>query len=101
MKNAMYRLALIITVASLFLTNVAFASETDDRIESSAKQFYVFRTYLKSDNIDIQSKNVAVTLIGTVSEESVNALGQETVAGLPGVTNETGGLLQSGCLFFN
>jgi hyperosmotically inducible periplasmic protein len=47
MKKAMYRLALIAAVASLFVINVSFASETDDRIESSAKESYVFKTYLK------------------------------------------------------
>jgi osmotically-inducible protein OsmY len=87
MKKTMVRLALIAAAASLFLTNVAFASETDDRIESSAKQSYVFRTYLRGDNIDIQSRNGAVTLTGTVSEESDKALAQETLAGLPGVTS--------------
>ena len=57
----------------------------DDRIESSAKKSYVFKTYLKGDDIKIQSKDGAVTLTGTVSEESHKSLAQETVAGLPGV----------------
>jgi hypothetical protein len=40
-----YRLALTITLASLFLINVSlFASDTDDRIESSPKESYVFKT---------------------------------------------------------
>ncbi len=56
-----------------------------DRIESSAKQSYVFKTYLKGDDIKIQSKDGAVTLTGIVSEESHKSLAQETVAGLPGV----------------
>jgi osmotically-inducible protein OsmY len=42
-------------------------------------------TYLKADDITIQSKDGAVTLTGTVSEESHKSLAQETVAGLPGV----------------
>ena len=82
----MYCLALIVTVASLFLFNFRlFASMTDDRIESSAKQSYVFKTYLKGDDIKIQSKDGVVTLTGTVSEESHKALARETVASLPGV----------------
>jgi len=86
MKKAMYCLTLLVTIASLFLINVPlFASETDDRIESSAKQSYVFKTYLKGDDIKIQSKDGVVTLTGTVSEESHKALAQETVAGLSGV----------------
>ena len=87
MKKTMYCLALIGTiVASLFLINGSlFASENDDRIESSAKQSYVFKTYLNGDDIKIQSKAGAVTLTGTVSEESHQALARETVASLPGV----------------
>ena len=42
-------------------------------------------TYLKADDITIQSKDGVVTLTGTVSEELHKSLAQETVAGLPGV----------------
>ena len=85
-KKTMYSLALIVIAASLFLINDRlFASETDDRIESSAKQSYVFKTYLKDDDIKIQSKDGAVTLTGIVLEESRKGLARETVAGLPGV----------------
>jgi len=86
MKSPMYRFALIATVASTFLINVPlFASGTDDRIESAAKETYVFKTYLQDDNIKMQSKDGLVTLTGTVSEASHKSLAGETVAGLPGV----------------
>jgi len=86
MKKAMYCLTLLVTMASLFLINVPlFASETDDRIESSAKQSYMFKTYFRGDDIKIQSKDGVVTLTGTVSDESHKSLAQETVASLPGV----------------
>ena len=86
MKKSLFCLALIVTVASLFLINVnLFASETDDRIESSARKTYVFKTYLKGDDIKIQSTDGVVTLTGTVSEESHKSLAKETVASLPGV----------------
>lgn len=86
MKNPMYRFALIATVASTFLINVPlFASGIDDRIESAAKETYVFKTYLQDDNIKMQSKDGLVTLTGTVSEASHKSLAGETVAGLPGV----------------
>ena len=62
-----------------------YASKMDDRIESSAKNSYVFKTYLKGDDIKIESKDGVVTLTGTVSEESHKSLAQETVASLPGV----------------
>jgi osmotically-inducible protein OsmY len=64
----------------------AFATETDDRIEASAKGSYVYKTYLQNDAIRTQSKDGVVTLTGTVTEESHKAVAQETVASLPGVT---------------
>lgn len=73
-------------VASLCLTGaIIFASDTDERIESSAKASYVFRSYLQDENINIESKDGAVTLTGTVSEESQKTLANEMVANLPGV----------------
>lgn len=87
MKKPMYRLALIATMASTLLVSAPlFASDTDDRIESSAKETYVFKTYLQDDNIKMQSKDGLVTLTGTVSEASHKSLAGDTVAGLPGVT---------------
>jgi len=80
MNKPTQRLALVITLASLFIVNTnVFATETDDQIESSAKQSYVFKTYLKSDDVKIQSKDGAVTLTGTVSEESNKSLAKDTV----------------------
>jgi len=57
----------------------------DGRIESSARQSYVFKTYLQEDDIKIQSKDGAVTLTGVVSENFHKSLALETVTGLPGV----------------
>ncbi|MFH0727627.1 MAG: BON domain-containing protein [Pseudomonadota bacterium] len=97
MKKTTYRLALIATVASLFLTSISlFASETDDLIESSAKKSHVFKTYLKGDDIKIQSKEGAVTLTGTVSDESHISLARETVASLPGVKSVENKLEEKG-----
>ena len=72
-------------VALLAFSVPVHASKMDSRIESSAKQSYVFKTYLKSDDIKIQSSDGVVTLTGSVSEDSHRTLAQETVAGLPGV----------------
>ncbi|MCX6900007.1 MAG: BON domain-containing protein [Verrucomicrobia bacterium] len=81
-----YPVAFVIAAAALVGTGVwAFASDTDSRIESSAKQSYVFKTYLKHDAIKIQSKDGVATLTGTVAEDSHKTLAQETVANLPGV----------------
>jgi osmotically-inducible protein OsmY len=63
----------------------AHAGKTDTRIEDSAKQSYVFKTYLQNDDIKISSKDGVVTMTGTVMEESHKSLALETVSGLPGV----------------
>ena len=78
---------MLATVALLVLSVPVSASEMDDRIESSARESYVFKTFLKGDDINIQSKDGAVTLTGVVSGESRRGLAKETVAGLPGVSS--------------
>ena len=86
MKKTLNRIAIMATVAStLFIGTPLFAANTDDRIEASAKESYVFKTYLKDDNIKMQSKDGVVTLTGTVVDGSHKSLAGETVAGLPGV----------------
>ena len=86
MKKPMYRLAIIATMASTFLvSSPIFAVGTDDQIEATAKRTYVFKTYLKDDNIKLQANEGVVTLTGTVSDVSHKSLAAETVAGLPGV----------------
>lgn len=84
--KAVYSIFLMAAVVILSVFSVAVhASEMDERIESSAKDSYVFKTYLIGDDIKIQSKDGAVTLTGIVAEESRRGLARETVAGLPGV----------------
>ena len=86
MKAARSRAVLMVLAVALMVVSVpALASQTDDRIESSAKQSYVFKTYLKGDAIKIESKDGVVTLTGTVLEEPHKSLAQETVASLSGV----------------
>ena len=86
MIKPIYRLAMIATVASTFLiSSPIFAVGTDDQIESTAKRTYVFKTYLKDDNIKLQANEGVVTLTGTVSDTSHKSLAGETVAGLSGV----------------
>jgi len=81
-----FSLALMLAAVVLLVFSVPVqASKVDDQIISSAKNSYVFKNYLKNDDIKIQSKDGAVTLTGTVSEESHKTLARETVAGLPGV----------------
>jgi osmotically-inducible protein OsmY len=69
----------------LLLTVPAFAGNMDTRIEASARESYVFRSYLQDDTITVYSRDGAVTLTGIVSENFHKALAQETVSGLSGV----------------
>lgn len=82
-----YPLVLMAAAVVVFMAYAPLrASESDDRIAASAKESYVFKTYLKGDAIQVRSADGVVTLTGTVAEESHIALAQDTVAGLPGVT---------------
>ncbi|GAB6269526.1 MAG: BON domain-containing protein [Smithella sp.] len=85
--KTIYRLVVMMMVVAvmLMLNMPVQASQMDNRIESSAKKSYVFKTYLQNDDIKVQSEDGVVTLTGTVSEESHKSLAQETVADLPGV----------------
>jgi len=84
--KAMHCVAVIAAVVAMLMTGVPVrASERDDRIESSARQSYLFKTYLQGDDIKIQSQDGAVTLTGVVAEEFHRALAQENISDLPGV----------------
>jgi osmotically-inducible protein OsmY len=81
-----YTLALLVATGTLLIASSSVrAADTDDRIESSAKKSYVFKTYLKNDSIKTESKDGVVTLTGTVTEDSHKSLAQDTVESLPGV----------------
>jgi osmotically-inducible protein OsmY len=85
MKAIHYLSIILAATVMLAFSMPADAAKNDSRIELSAKQSYVFKTYLQGDDIKIQSKDGAVTLTGVVSEFFHKSLAQETVAGLPGV----------------
>jgi len=90
-------ISLMVTVAILlFISTPARTSDMDDRIESSARNSYVFKTYLRGDDIKIQSREGVVTLTGVVSEESRRGLARETVAGLPEVKSVDNRLVVKG-----
>jgi osmotically-inducible protein OsmY len=79
----------VIAIAALAVVTAAatpaLAAKIDGKIEAAAQHSYVFKTYLKDDEITVKSKNGAVTLTGTVTENFHKSLAHETVAGLPGV----------------
>ena len=82
----LYTLSLLVAgLVVLSFSAPASASKMDSRIELSARQSHVFKTYLKDDEIKIRSADGVVTLTGVVSENFHKGLAEETVAGLPGV----------------
>jgi hyperosmotically inducible periplasmic protein len=84
--KVMYPLALVMATAALLVSSAALrASETDDRIESSFKKSYVYKTYLKDEKINISSKDGAVTLSGDVYNETHKPMAQDVAEALPGV----------------
>lgn len=78
---------LMAVATALFALNTPLhAAEIDDRIESSFKESYVAKTYLKNDAVKAESSEGVVTLSGTVDQQTHKALAQETAQNLPGVT---------------
>src|SRR5712671_5025199 len=93
----MKRIALLAATGAILVAGTPLrASVTDDRIESSARSSYVFKTILKGDSIKTESKNGAVTLTGSVAESSHKSLAQDTVEGLPGVKSVSNQLAVKG-----
>ena len=85
MKKNHQTILAITAMALLASGTTVYASELDARIESSAKESYVFKTYLKDDSIKVDSEDGIVSLLGNVNQESHKILAQETVSSLPGV----------------
>lgn len=79
---------IIMAAAAMALLSISVpghASDMDSRIESSVRQTYVFKVYLKNDDIKINSRDGVVKLTGVVADELNKSLANETVAGLPDV----------------
>src|SRR5215470_13679894 len=75
----------------------ALAAHSDDqRIISAAKNSYVYRTYLKDDQIKIEANDGIVTLQGEVLTPAHKAMAEDTVEGLPGVKSVNNRLEVSG-----
>jgi hyperosmotically inducible protein len=84
--SAKYPLALMFATTMLLgACSLMSGSDTDSRIDASARKTYVFRTRLKDDHISIEAREGIVTLSGTVADESHKSLAEDTVEGLPGV----------------
>ena len=88
MKKAIYSISPILAAVALFMLSVpAQASQMDDRIEATARNSYIFKTFLQDDDIKIVSSDGNVTLTGIVADNFNKSLAQETLAGIPGVKN--------------
>ncbi|HBC76755.1 MAG TPA: hypothetical protein DC017_18275 [Candidatus Wallbacteria bacterium] len=86
--KVMFTLVLAAAAASMFSFSApARASESDEKIVSSFKDTYVYKVYLKDDQVNAESKDGIVTLSGTVAEEYSKTLAEETAMSLPGVTS--------------
>lgn len=84
--KAVYSVVLMAAAFVLLVMSVpVYASQTDDRIVSSARDSYIFKTYLKDDDITIRSKDGAVVLTGFVTEETHKTFATDIVMDLPGV----------------
>ncbi len=79
---------IVATFATLLAGSTpCYATEMDDQIETSAGNLYVFKTFLKGDDVKIQSENGVVTLTGTVSNKPRKVLAEETMASMVGVSS--------------
>ena len=88
MKKAIYSISLVMAVMALFMLSVPVqASPMDDRIESTARNSYVFKSFLQNDDIKIVSSDGNVILTGIVADNFSKSLAEETLAGIPGVKN--------------
>lgn len=85
-QKIVHRMAVAAVIAASFVISAPVrATESDDRIEQSFKDSYVYETYLKDDSVNTASKDGIVTLTGTVASDSHKSLAQDTAESLPGV----------------
>jgi osmotically-inducible protein OsmY len=85
MKVIQYLSLIVASAAMLVFSAPVHASDMDKRIENSAKESHVFKTFLKDGDVKVKSKDGAVTLTGTVIEEFHKDLAAETVGSIAGV----------------
>ncbi|CAK8713831.1 MAG: Osmotically-inducible protein OsmY, contains BON domain [Candidatus Electronema aureum] len=80
----------LLTVATAAVVLVAngipvVAAEMDDRIESSFKESFIYKKYLKDENIKISSREGAIILSGSVSDESDKLIAYNIAEALPDI----------------
>jgi osmotically-inducible protein OsmY len=85
MKVKRYISLMVALVALVAIVMPLRAAVTDAQIVASLKDTYVFKTFLKGDDVKIQSNDGVVTLTGVVSSSSRKLLADMTAAVDPGV----------------
>ena len=78
---------LAFTAMMVFAGGSVRAAEMDNRIESSFKKTFIYKTYLKDEHITISSAYGVVILSGTVADETHSPMAQDTAEALPGVAS--------------
>lgn len=85
-KKNSYAISMVIATLTLCsLSLPALASNRDGDIEVAAQKSHVFTNYLEDDAIQVQSKDGAVTLTGSVATKDHKVIAGETVANIPEV----------------
>ncbi len=89
--------AIFVSAAIMFVAGFPLqASTTDNRIEATVHRSYVFKTYLKGDNIKVHFEDGRITLTGYVSGESHKSMAEALVMSLPEVESVSNELKVTG-----
>ena len=83
--NPIRKVSALVLAAFIAAPVCVFAADVDDRIESSFKDSYSYRSHLRDVSVD--AENGVVTLKGKVDNIDQKQLAEDTVRGLPGVTS--------------
>ncbi len=86
--KTMYFSVLTVATAAVVLAATStpvMSAEIDDRIESSFTQSFIYKRYLKDEKIKISSREGAVILSGSVSDESGRLMAQNIAEALPNI----------------
>jgi hyperosmotically inducible protein len=87
-KSSRYVRSLVaISTVSVLGSIALHAADRDDKIESTFKDSYNYRTQLNDTSVSISSKDGVVTLKGKVDNDEQRRLAEDTARGLPGVTD--------------
>ena len=81
-----FQKTLIVGVVALLVASGCLAAAAMDKtIEANIKASYVFRSYLKGDDVMVHAKDGVVTLMGTVKNENHMIMAVDTVSDMKGV----------------